>query len=309
LSRRTLAACALAFALITTSCGGDPAEPAATTTAADASAFPREVAGVTIPARPERIVSASATHTEILYALGAGDRIAAVDLFSDHPQEAADKEKVDSFNVNVEALAAFDPDLVILAYDPGDVAAGLGRLGIPTLLFPTAPATLEEAFAEWEIVGEAIDAGEEAEALVSGVREEMDEIVSTVPETGGDPLTYYHELGGDLFTVTSDTFAGHLYSLIGLENVADAAAGAVDGYVQLSPEYLLEADPDLVFLADTVCCGQSAETVAARPGWDTLSAVETGRVIELDDDVASRWGPRVVEFLETITGAAYPGTG
>jgi iron complex transport system substrate-binding protein len=262
------------------------------------------VAGVTIPAEPQRIVSASATHTEVLYSLGAGDRIVAVDRFSNYPADAATKGTIDSFNINVEAVAGFDPDLVILAYDPGDVADGLAGLGIPTLLFPSAPATLEDAYAEWAAVGAAIGAGEEAEDLISGVKSDIDEIVAGVPR-GGDRPTYYHELGEDLYTITSDTFVGSLYALVGMENVADAADGAGSGYPQMSAEYLLEADPDFIFLADTVCCGQTAETLSARPGWDALSAVQSGRVVELDDDVASRWGPRVVEFLESITSAVY----
>src|SRR4029453_17824795 len=85
-----------------------------------------------------------------------------------------------------------------------------------------------------------------------------------------------------------------------MENVADAADKEASGYPQLSAEYVVKADPDLIFLADTKCCGQSAKTVAARDGWGDLTAVRTGGVVALDDDVASRWGPRVVDFLKTV---------
>jgi iron complex transport system substrate-binding protein len=90
---------------------------------------------------------------------------------------------------------------------------------------------------------------------------------------------------------------------VGLRNIADEAKGAGGGYPQLSAEYILDADPDLIFLADTKCCGQSARTVAERPGWDRIAAVENGGVIPLDDDVASRWGPRIVEYLRQIATA------
>ena len=103
--------------------------------------------------------------------------------------------------------------------------------------------------------------------------------------------------------MTSSTFIGQLYSMVGLENIADEAKGAAGGYPQLSAEYIIDADPDLIFLADTKCCGQSPATVADRPGWDRIEAVERGNVIPLDDDVASRWGPRIVEYLRRI-GAA-----
>jgi iron complex transport system substrate-binding protein len=103
--------------------------------------------------------------------------------------------------------------------------------------------------------------------------------------------------------VTSQTFIGQVYGLAGLENIADEAEGAGTLYPQLSAEYIIDADPDLVFLADTKCCGESADTVAARPGWDQLTAVTGGAVVALDDDIASRWGPRVVNFLETVVEA------
>jgi iron complex transport system substrate-binding protein len=152
-------------------------------------------------------------------------------------------------------------------------------------------------------VGAATGHTVEAAGLVEGITGDVAAIVAAVPD--GDPVTYYHELDGSLFTVTSATFVGNLYSLLGMENVADPADEDGYGYPQLSAEYLLDVDPDVILLADTICCGESAATVAARPGWDRLSAVQGGRVVELDDDVASRWGPRVVEFLETVAASVY----
>jgi iron complex transport system substrate-binding protein len=314
-SRTTLLAGALALALLTAACGDDaPATiqaPATTQAAATteappaAAAFPREVLGVTIPAEPQRIVSASATHTEILFALGIGDRVVAVDLFSDYPAETADLDRIDAFNLNVEAVAGFDPDLVILSFDPGDGVAGFAALGIPAILFPTAPATLEDAYIEWMAVGEAVGAEEAAAGLVADARADIADVMSSVPIAEGEPPTYYHELGEDLYTITSSTFIGSIYAMAGLQNVADPADEAGFGYPQLSAEYLLETDPDFIFLADTVCCGQSAATLGARPGWDTLAAVGAGRVIELDDSLASRWGPRIVDFLETVVASVY----
>ena len=300
---------ALALALLTTACGDTaPVATATTGSPAEAAPFPREVLGTTIPSPPQRILSASATHSEILYALGAGDRIVAVDLFSDYPAAAAEKEQIDAFNLNVEAVAAFDPDLVILSFDPGDAVAGLEALGIPTLLFPTAPATLEDAYAEWAAVGAAVGADPEAAELISTAEAEIEEMLARIP-TGGTPPTYYHELGEDLYSITSDTFIGSIYALAGLQNVADPADDAGFGYPQLSAEYLLTADPDFIFLADTVCCGQSVATLAARPGWETLTAVATGRVVELDDSLASRWGPRITEFLELVVSSVYAPAG
>ena len=132
---------------------------------------------------------------------------------------------------------------------------------------------------------------------MAGMRAEIDELIAAAPDASG--LTYYHELDNTLYTVTGSTFIGQVYSLFGLTNVADPADadGSASGYPQLSDEYLVDADPDIIFLAG----GQDAQTVAARPGWDQLTAVQAGRIVELNDDVVSRWGPRLVDFIASIS--------
>lgn len=251
---------------------------------------------VTIESPPERIVSLSATSTEILFAIGAGDRVVASDLHSDHPAEARQTEKVDAFDLNVEAVAALDPDLVVLSFDPGNVVAALGELGIPALFHPAA-ADLDDVYLQIEQLGVATGRPAEAAGLVAEMQAEIEAVVASAPPTDG-ALTYYYELDPTYFSLTSDTFVGRLLSLIGLESIADAAD--VGPYPQLSVEFILEADPDLILLADTICCDVTAESVAERAGWDTLSAVRAGRVVELPDDVASRWGPRVVTLLRMV---------
>ena len=127
--------------------------------------------------------------------------------------------------------------------------------------------------------------------------------MASIDVPDGASLTFYHELDPTYFSVTSSTFIGQVYAMLGLTNIADEAEGAGSGYPQLSEEYILSQNPDLIFLADTKCCAQDIETVSERNGWNALSAVSEGKVIELDDDIASRWGPRVVEFLEAIATA------
>jgi len=297
-----MTAAVLAAALIAAACGGsDESADTAPTDTAPADTAPADTA--TEPdGGPERIVSIAPVATEMLFAIGAGDRVVAVDSLSTHPAEAPVTD-LSAFEPNVEAIAEFEPDLVVLSFDPGDVVAGLEALGIDTLLLPTA-MSIDDAFAQFEQLGAATGRVAEAAEEVLRIRTELDGLAASVPEREG-PLTYYHEIDDTLFTATSQTFVGEIYALAGLENVADPADpdGAAGGYPQLSAEFLLDADPDLVFLADTVCCGQSAETVAARPGWDALTAVQAGRIVELDDDVASRWGPRMVDFLATIVDA------
>jgi iron complex transport system substrate-binding protein len=201
------------------------------------------------------------------------------------------------FQPNVEAISTYEPDLVVISDDTAGLKAALEDLGAEVVVQPAA-TTLDDSYAQIEELGEATGHEDEATEVVDDIRAGIDEVVDEVrPDTEG--LTYYHELDTTLFSASSNTFIGTVYGLLGLENIADEADDG-SGYPQLSAEYIVQADPDIVFLADGECCGQTAETVAERPGWANLAAVREGRVIELDEDIASRWGPRVVDFLETV---------
>ena len=277
-------------------------EIATTSTVPDEASFPITVetsnGSVTIETQPEHIVSLSPTSTEVLFAIGAGEQVVAVDNQSNYPAGAPVTD-LTGFDPNLEAIAGYGADLVILMYDPGEVQAGLAALGIPVILHPAA-WTLDDAYAQIEQVGAATGHTDEATALVDSMQTQ---IAATTDSTGAVGATYYHELSPDLYTATSATFIGSLYAMLGLENIADDADPDGYGYPQLSAEHILAEDPAFIFLADTVCCEQTAETVGKRPGWSALSAVQGGSITELDDDVASRWGPRVVGLVETIAAA------
>ena len=255
---------------------------------------------VIVELRPERIVSLAPTATEILFAIGAGDQVIAVDELSNFPAEAPTTD-LSGFEPNVEAVAALDPDLVVVSDDFNDIVSALTSIEIPVIHHPAA-VTLEDSYIQIEQLGAATGSIDDAASLVVSMQSEIDRLVTSMPGIE-EPLSYYYELDGSLFSVTSETFIGEMFSLVGLENIADEAEGFETQYPQLSAEYIIDADPDLIFLADTKCCGESPETVAARPGWEQLTAVYRGSVVALDDDVASRWGPRVVELLESIVGA------
>lgn len=285
-------------ALLASACGGSSSGSAAQRSPASESDFPVSIGKVVIEQKPERIVSLSPTATEMLFAVGAGDQVVAVDDQSDYPPEAPTTD-LSAYEPNVEAIASYEPDLVV-ASDVG-LSKSLKDLKIPLLAQPAA-ADLEEAYAQIEDLGAATGHSDEAAAEVGRIRSEIDEIVAEVPEAGDAP-TYYHELDDTYFTVTSDTFIGQVYELAGLANIADEADKAGTGYPQLSAEYIIEADPDFVFLADSECCGQTPERVAKRPGWEGIAAVRRGAVFDVGDDVSSRWGPRVVDFLRTVVDA------
>ncbi|GAA2914568.1 ABC transporter substrate-binding protein [Streptosporangium fragile] len=254
---------------------------------------------VAITARPERIVSLSPTATESLFAIGAGPQVVAVDDQSDHPAEAP-KSDLSGFKPNVEAIVARKPDLVVVANDTDGVVAELGKVGVPVLLEPAA-TKIDEAYDQIADLGAGTGNAARAAEVVAGMKKRLGELAAAAPKDA--KLTYYHELDTTPYTATSGTFIGQVYALFGLTNIADKAPDAAGGYPKLAAEFVPQADPDLVFLADTVCCGQSKETLAKRPGWSTLSAVKNDRVVPLDDDIASRWGPRVVDLAERIAEA------
>jgi iron complex transport system substrate-binding protein len=248
---------------------------------------------------PGRVVSLSATHTEILYALDAAELVVATDLTSNYPDEAKATTKVDAFNFNVEEIAAVDPDLVITGFNfQGEVEA-LRAIGIPVLFL--APATrLDDTYEQIETLGEVTGREAEAAELISSMRTRIDEMIRS---TSGRPLTVFHEVDNTLFSANSSTFLGDIYSRLGLTNIADAVPDEFgSGYVQVSEEYLFSQDPDLIFLGDA-SFGESFQSVRSRPGWEALSAVMSGAVFELDGDVAGRWGPRTVDLVEDIVAA------
>jgi iron complex transport system substrate-binding protein len=310
---RSLTIVAALLMVSAAACGSEPAAVTATTTVApiattatsstiaSPATFPvvvtSDLGSTTIAASPRRIAALSATHVEMLFAIGAGDQVIAGDLYSNHPAEAAELTLVDSFNLNLEALIDHDPDLVILSFDPGEAVTALNAVGIPTLLFGT-PLDLDGVYDQIETLGMAT--GHVAEA--AGLRVEMEAAVAaTVAAVGqaGAGITYYHETDPfSFYTPNSKSFIGTLYALLGMENIADEAADALgSGFPQLSPEYIIAADPAIIFLGGGF---EDEASVAARDGWDTMTAVADGQVVVLDYDMASRWGPRVPELLEDI---------
>lgn len=252
---------------------------------------------VTLTAKPVRIVSLSPTATEDLFAIGAGPQVIAVDSDSDYPPNAP-ITKLSAYTPNAEAIAAYKPDLVVTSYDANGLIAALGKLSIPVILQGTA-ASLADTYTQIDQLGAATGRATAAAALVAKLKSQIASIAAAVPKPK-HPLTVYDELGTDYYSVTSKTFIGKLFTLLGLHDIADAADKTSSGYPQLSAEYIVAANPDLIVLSDTKCCGQTAAKVKARPGWSTVAALSDGGIIPMNDDIASRWGPRIVTFIRTV---------
>jgi iron complex transport system substrate-binding protein len=255
---------------------------------------------VTIPRRPARIVSLSPTATESLFAVGAGRQVIAVDELSNYPPRAP-RTKLSGFTPNAEAISGYRPDLVFL-HSGGEIVGQLRSLGIRVVQL-TAATSLARAYAEIVQVGRATGHVEEAKRLVRSMKARVAAAVASAKRSGSARLSVYHELTTDYYSATSRTFIGQVYKLFGLRNIADGADAAGGDYPKLSAEHIIASSPDLIVLADSKCCGQSLATVAARPGWSTIKAVRNGRVVRADDDVASRWGPRIVGFVRAVAVA------
>jgi iron complex transport system substrate-binding protein len=238
----------------------------------------------------------------MLYAIGAGNQVKAVDSYSDYPKNAP-VTKLDALTPNVEAIVVYKPDLIIVSGDTTGLTAQMAKFGVPVLSDP--PATdLAEEYQQFDELGQATGHLSQAKAEVSKIKGQIKRIVASTPKHT-KPITYYFELDQTYYSETSSTFIGQVLGLLGMKSIADAAKGAASsgGYPQLSAEYIIKSNPNYIFLADTLCCGQNAEKVAKRPGWAALTAVKDGQVVGLNDDIASRWGPRIVDLLSTVATA------
>jgi len=296
--RKVLRQLVFSFLIVLAACGGSTGSTAATT-----ESFPVTLTTakgkVTIPHRPTHIVSLSATATEDLFAVGAGSQVVAVDSYSTYPAEAP-RTNLSGFTPNIEAIGSYQPDLVIVSDDTNGIVGQLAKLQVPALVEPPA-ADLHGVYAQINQIAQATGHSAQAALVVSGIQQKVQSILRPVTRPS-KPRSVYHELDQTYYSATSRTFIGQMYKLLGLQNVADRAPGSSD-YPQLSAEYIISTNPDLIVLADTVCCGQSLDTVRSRPGWSAIKAVETGAVVPVKDEIASQWGPRIVLFLQAVADA------
>jgi iron complex transport system substrate-binding protein len=284
---------------------GDSGASTPTVTATAAVQYPLTLTdsksrSVTLEAAPQRIASLSPAATEILFAIGAGDQVAAVEKFSDYPPEATSLTKLDAYEPSVEAIAGEQPDLVLVYFDPSNLVNGLERAGL-TVIFLEPPSSVDGVLEQIRLLGQATGHPQEAEELVGGMQQRIADIQERLADVEQGPRLF-HELDDQLFTVAPDSFVGDLYTILKAQNIA---AGTDQAYPQLSQEAIIEADPEVIILADTAG-GGSVETVKARPGWGSISAVKNDRIYVVDPDVVSRPGPRLVDALQTLAQILYP---
>ncbi|MGB3829784.1 MAG: helical backbone metal receptor [Ornithinimicrobium sp.] len=281
-----------------------PDEGAATSQASGADGgFPvtieSEAGSFTLDEAPENIVSLSPSSTEILFAIGAGDQVVAADAFSTYPDDAPTTE-LSGFDPNVEAITEYDPDLVVISNDANDLVASLTELDIPVLVNP-APADIEAGYAGMAELGVATGHPDETATAITDLRAQVDEALATAPEPGAEPIRVYHELDDTYFTVSQYGFVGSVYAQMGAVNIGDEADADQTGFPQMTEEAVIAADPQVIVITDQV--DYTAQDVASRPGWEDVTAVREGNIVTVDADIASRWGPRLPEFVRTAADA------
>ncbi len=305
----------LALVVLTAACSNNAAtEPPSTTTTAppattstatatpEDTAFPVTVAvggaEVTLEERPTRIVSLSPTATETLFAIGAGDQVVAVDEFSNYPDDAPTTE-LSGFTPNIEAIAEFDPDLIVIAFDPDSmISDAFAPLGVPVV--NQAPAVdRDDLLAQIEQLGALTGQTPQAVFLTSEIAERWDAAVAA--DAGGAKV--YIELDQNLFSASSNSFMGAPLVEMGFVNIADAADEEGFGFPQMSAEAIIEANPDVI-LVNNDATTDDGDSIRTRPGWEVIAAVANDRVVVVDSDLSSRWGPRFVHYIEEMAALA-----
>ena len=260
---------------------------------------------------PGCVVSLSPTATETLFAIGAGHQVQAVDSDSDYPTKGLPKKRINALDPSVEGVLGIckqtasypttKPDLVVISYDANDIQQKLTSLGVK-VVDQDAPSTLAGAYGQIEQLGALTGHVKSADELVVSLKKTINADIASVPAHPNKKVTVYYEVGTNpYYSLTSDTFVGSLMKSLGLVNIADGDSTSADaGYPQLSAEYIASANPKLILLAGDA----SVASVAKRMAFNKISAVLDHHVIELNADIASRWGPRLGILMNQLTKAA-----
>lgn len=320
--RGFLAALAIALAATAAACGGgtEPAQPQDATqgmitevptaepigpgeTGAEEATYPLTVTDasgteITFERAPERIISIAPSETEVLFAVGAGPSVIAVDKWSDYPAEADALPDVGGLEANIEAILELEPDLVAAGWTMSrKTIEALRELGVNVFAFETN--TLDEAIAHIREIGRIVDKAEEAEAVAAKMEADRDRVAAAVADIPDEERKSVYIEFSPGWTVGKGEFMDELLSIAGAVNVADQ-----EGWYEISEETIIEADPQVILFGDGVD-GLEA-TIRGRAGWDRIDALRNGRVYGIDDNLISRPGPRMTDALVEMAKAIYP---
>jgi iron complex transport system substrate-binding protein len=295
----------LAVLLLTlAACGG--AVSVSPSPSVTASPFPATLTdfqnrSVTVPARPERLVSIGPSITAFLFALGAGPRVVGVDDFSDEPAEAASREHVGGIKVNFEKVVALKPDLVFSVKFSDGTIEKLQSASLNVLVVD--PQSVSDVAKTATLLGKAV--GADGEALSRSIQQRVDAVKTKIATTTTRPRVYHEIDASDpakIFTVGPGSYINDLIDIAGGTNVAARAGSA---YPQLSAEEILRSDPEIIVLSADAYSSKPSD-VAARQGWSIVAAVRSNRILTIDPNLINRPGPRVGEAAEAYAKLIHP---
>jgi iron complex transport system substrate-binding protein len=252
---------------------------------------------------PERIISLTPNNTEILFALGLGERVVGVTTYCDYPEEVSQKARIGDLQGNVEEIVALEPDLVVAkAVLNEDIVSKLRKLDVPVLCVD--PESIDGVYRSIELIAKVTGTESKGDNLISEMKANISAVqqkVAEIPEE--ERLKVFIEVGNDpLYTAGGDTYVDELVRLAGGINIASD----ITGYQMYSLETVVKCNPDAILAADSYYVDVKAE-INKRPGWDTVKAVQKGHIItDIDTNLVNRAGPRSAIAVETVAKALYP---
>jgi iron complex transport system substrate-binding protein len=260
---------------------------------------------VSLKAEPERIVSLAPSNTEILFYLGLGDRVVGDTTYCDYPEEAKLCPKVGGFeDPSLEKIVALKPDLVLATDMHQHLLQGLEDAGLNILVLN--PHTLEEIFADIQLVGKAAGVADKADDLTRRLKDRVAAVsqkTARVPENQR-PTVYYEMWYQPLISIGRDSLIAQMIELAGGKNITDDCS---EPYPQLSEEVIIDKDPEVMFNSyghDNKVI--TTDEIAARKGWKEVACVKTDRIYTIDSDLLTLSGPRIVEGLEKMAEFLHP---
>lgn len=243
---------------------------------------------------PKRIISLSPSITEILFEIGSGNQVIAVDNLSNYPNEAPITD-ISAYDPNVEAISLLNPDLVILSYNIKNLKVALKKIGIETIYLP-APLNFEDILDQIDYLGLQTGNEDKAKKLISKMKNRMKTLQKLRENETATKI--YHEIDPNYYSPSKFSFIGDIYQKLNYKNVADKADISNLGYPKLSPELIISENPDLIVLPGKD--NKYVEKVKLRPGWSYIEAVKKNNFLLTNNDIASRWGPRILNFASIL---------
>lgn len=260
---------------------------------------------ITLEEAPKTIVSMIPSNTEILFALGLSQEIVGVNDYDNYPEEALEKEKIGGMEFNVEKIVSMNPDIVF-AHESG---LGVGEAGLQqirdagvTVYVVKNAADFNETYTTIEEIGRATGKFEEAEKIIEDMKAKVEEVKEKVANVETKKTVFVETSDvPSIYTPGKGTFMQEILDMVNAENIA----ADQEGWFVMEPEEIVNRNPDVIIVMYNYVEG-IIDSVKARDGFDSITAVKNNEVIQVDENLTSRTGPRLAEGLEEVAKAIYP---